>query len=329
MRRTIGRLLNLAGAYVTFEGAFAMLFLASRDVHETLATQQNKGFPGHSLSKVIRYKHYTVTHEIEDGIERVTYRPHEPKHETPIVMQHGMWHGAWCWERWQRILAEQGWTSYAHSLPGHALSPAQRPIPFCTLDYYLSFLKREVDRCERKPILMGHSMGGALTQWYLKYVDDALPAAVLVGPWVFDATFGTLLDLKLDDLPNIVLESALAWSAAPWVRTPERAANVLISPNAAVTPEELHARLGPESALVLIQHNPPFWTPPERVRCPVLLVAGALDTVCPPKHMKRTAQHYGAEMIVDAGSAHNLMMDGDFEGTALSIDAWLTAQNIP
>lgn len=31
-------------------------------------------------------------------------------------------------------------------------------------------------------MLIGHSMGGALTQWYLKY-GRSLPAAVLVAPW--------------------------------------------------------------------------------------------------------------------------------------------------
>jgi len=91
-----------------------------------------------------------------------------------------MWHGAWCWQGWQARLAAWGWESHAHSLPGHAGSPIQRPIRWCTLGYYLSFLQAEIGRMPRRPVLMGPSMGGALTQMYLKAHDD-LPVSLLPG----------------------------------------------------------------------------------------------------------------------------------------------------
>jgi hypothetical protein len=85
-------------------------------------------------------------------------------------------------------------------------------------------------------------MGGALTQWYLKYVGD-LPAAVLVAPWL---SHSTLLDgpkvMMLD--PLLFLLSSLAWSATPWVRSPRHAANLFITNGALITPEELYDRLG-------------------------------------------------------------------------------------
>jgi pimeloyl-ACP methyl ester carboxylesterase len=105
---------------------------------------------------------FHVQHSVENGIERVVYTPVERRFETPILMQHGMWHGAWCWQQWQELFAGWGWESYAFSLPGHAGSPTQRPVYFCTLTYYLKFLKAEVARLPRKPVLMGHSMGGEI-----------------------------------------------------------------------------------------------------------------------------------------------------------------------
>ena len=119
---------------------------------------------------------YSVTTELNDGIERITYTPRDKRHDTPILMQHGMWHGAWCWAEWQGLLAQQGWESHAISLPGHGASPAQKSVRFSTMGDYLKVLKQEVDRLPHKPILMGHSMGGALAQWYLKKVADDLPA---------------------------------------------------------------------------------------------------------------------------------------------------------
>ena len=125
---------------------------------------------------------FMIQRSVEDGIERVTYTPKFRRFGTPILMQHGMWHGAWCWEPWQELFAGWGWESHAYSLPGHGASPVQRSLRWATLNYYLEFLKAEIQRLPHRPVLMGHSMGGALTQMYLKSSHD-LPAAVLVASW--------------------------------------------------------------------------------------------------------------------------------------------------
>src|SRR5512138_1696248 len=107
---------------------------------------------------------FSVQHSIHNGIEWITYLPRQRRFETPILMQHGMWHGAWCWQPWQELFATWGWESHAHSLPGHAGSPVQRPLRWATLGYYFEFLRaEEIERFPRRPVLMGHSMGGALT----------------------------------------------------------------------------------------------------------------------------------------------------------------------
>lgn len=321
----VSRLVKGIGAYLLAQQVIGWGMLASRRVERTLTAQYPPRFPGKTLEQITDYEDYTVTHVIEDGIERISYRPRQPRFTTPIVMQHGMWHGAWCWERWQRLLALQGWETHAHSLPGHALSPTQRPISLCTLDYYLSFLKREVERHPVRPVLMGHSMGGALTQWYLKYVGDDLPAAVLVGPWGARSNFDYIDRLQFDWL-GMVIMPMFTRSAWGWVRNPAAAARVLISSRADITPEALHAQLNDESVLVVLQHMPPFWSPPANVHTPLLLVAGGQDTVCPEPHMRASAERYRADYYLVPDSAHNLMMDVDYERTALYIHDWLAAR---
>ena len=322
------RVFRVISYYLLFVIGFILVHVL-RNPHRTLRKQQNQGFPGKTLETVTETDNYRIVHIIEDGIERISYIPHEKTHQTPIVMQHGMWHGAWCWERWQHLLAENGWESHAHSLPGHALSPVQRPISRCTMDYYLSFLKREMERHERTPILMGHSMGGGLAQWYLKYVDDDLPATVLVAPWIADSTMadGTK-HIGMSDIMGMFVLPWFTLSATPWVRNPRRAAQKLIGPGADITPEELHARLGPESLVAVLQHNPPFWTPPRSVKTPVLLLAGEIDAVCSTEGERATAEHYNADFVLVDGAAHNLMMDKDYGQTAQRIHAWLSEQEI-
>lgn len=267
--------------------------------------------------------HYIKRHTIENGIERIVYTPKARKYETPILMTHGMWHGAWCWEGWMALFAEWGWECHAYSLPGHGLSPVQRPIPECTLDYYTSFLRNEVDRLERLPVLMGHSMGGAISQWYLRYVRDDVPAVVLVASWVSHAAFpdGAVQFFKID--PIGVLRAFRVGNATPYVRSPQVAARKLISDGAVITPEELHARLGPESALVTLQHNPPMWEPKAQVSAPMLYLAGEIDTVISNRASRRTADHYGADFELIKRAAHNLMMEHNYQETARYVHTWL------
>jgi pimeloyl-ACP methyl ester carboxylesterase len=319
---------GLAG-YVLAQQAWAFWQLVNADVERTLDTQANEAPKGRTYSETTETEVYVRSHTVEDGIERIVYLPKKRRFATPIVMQHGMWHGAWCWELWQELFAGWGWETHAHSLPGHAGSPTQRPIARCTLDYYLSFLKAEMTRLPRRPILMGHSMGGALTQWYLKYVADDLPAAVLVAPWMSHSTFkdGLLRFVGFDPLG--VLQMMLTWDASPLKRRgPYSAVRFLVGPRAAVRLEELQPRLGPESALVLYQHNPPFWYPPEQVKTPLLWLAGEDDPLLVESVERRSAAYYGADYRVARRARHNVMMEHNYRESAERVHTWLVAREI-
>ena len=295
------------------------------DVRKTLASLSNEAAAGVTLSETSAGDGFSVAHTIEDGIERVTYLPKQRRFQTPILMQHGMWHGAWCWQHWQELFARWGWESRAFSLPGHAGSPTQRPIAQCTLDYYLFFLKSEVERMSRPPVLMGHSMGGALVQWYLKYVGD-VPAAVLVASWVSDdmpkQSLGRILRL---DPWGLVLRLRDG-TATPYIRTAQRAARMFITEGAVYSPEELHAKLGPESALVLVQHRPPRWSPPANVKTPMLWLGAQQDALIDEDGAQRSAAFYKARYLPVAGAGHDIMLEKNYRQTAESVHTWLVEQ---
>ena len=270
---------------------------------------------------------FEVTKTLIDGIERISYIPAEKKYETPIVMQHGMWHGGWCWAAWQQLFAEWGWESHAHSLPGHGGSPVQRPIRWCTLGYYLEFLVAEITEQSRPPILMGHSMGGALTQKYLKEHGD-LPAAVLVAPWTSHSMAVPLLRTIPRD-PRGFVRGLFDLSTTPLVRNPFRTAQMFITEGAILSPEALHQQVGPESVWVVVQYNPPFWRPAQQVKTPMLWLAGDADTLISEAEEKKSAAHYGATYVVIPESGHNVMMEKRFRETAVIVHEWLIEQNLP
>lgn len=267
---------------------------------------------------------YSVVSELENGIERITYTPKTKKHATPILFQHGMWHGAWCWEPWQAILAERGWESHAISLPGHGASSTEKNIRFATMGNYLSILRQEIERPPQKPVVIGHSMGGALAQWYLKKVADDLPAVVLVASWTSHSTWadGMLRHMMRDPVGTFLV--GVTFSTSPFIRSPEWAASMLITDGATCSPEYLHSRLDQESALVLNQHNPPFWWPKKPLQSPMLWLAAENDAVVSLKGARRSAKFYGAEFYEIPGAGHNLMMERNYQETASQIDSWLS-----
>ena len=71
----------------------------------------------------------------------------------------------------------------------------------------------------------------------------------------------------------------LTLSTDPFIRSPEHAGSMLLSDQSTITPEALHAKLDRESALVLNQHNPPFWRPATSVRTPMFWLAAERDAV--------------------------------------------------
>ena len=327
LRFARGLILGLATGWALFQQLWVIKQLLRKSVQRSLAANPNQAEKGILFESEEEYDHFTVIHRVEDGIERIVYLPKQRRFDTPVLMQHGMWHAAWCWHLWQELLAEWGWESHAVSLPGHGKSPTQRPVKLCTLDYYLAFLKVEIDRLPRRPILMGHSMGGALAQWYLKHVDD-LPAVVLVAPWVSHSVLrdGLVRYARLDPLGAVL--TSLTWSATPWVRNPYRAAKALISDEAVYSPEELYARLDPESALILYQHNPPFWSPARNVQTPMLWLAAEKDALIGESSQRSSAAHYEADYVVCERAGHNLMMEHNYRKTAEVIHEWLVQQGI-
>ncbi len=170
LRALLRLILGAVTGYLVAVFSWLLWQLLKADPRATLRGSRNQAPKGRAYRREEELTAYRIRHVVEDGIEWVSYLPKRRRFETPLLMQHGMFHAAWCWADWQALLAEWGWESHAISLPGHGLSPKQRPIRYCTLDYYLAFLRDAAEKLAQPPVLIGHSMGGALTQWYIRYV---------------------------------------------------------------------------------------------------------------------------------------------------------------
>ena len=74
-----------------------------------------------------------------------------------VVLVHGAWHGAWCWEKVVPLLDDAHVPSIAIDLPGHGASSE----PLCDLTGDAVAFRRVLDTLD-DAVVCGHSYGGAV-----------------------------------------------------------------------------------------------------------------------------------------------------------------------
>ena len=102
--------------------------------------------------------------------------------KPPIVLIHGLWMTPRSWENWVAFYEAKGFKVMAPGYPGfevevEALRADPSPIEKATIDSVVSHYEDIVCNLDTKPIIMGHSFGGTITQLLL---DRGVCAAAVV-----------------------------------------------------------------------------------------------------------------------------------------------------
>jgi len=148
-----------------------------------------------------------------------------------------------------------------------------------------------------------------------------------VASWPSRSLLPNLMDACVH-VPLSVLLSVATLSASPVIRTPRVAADFFLTEGALLGPEEFHARLSPESLLVILQYLPPFWRPPLSTKTPLLWIAGTSDAITPERMHRASAADYGAEYHTVPGTGHDLMLEMSYATTAETIHTWLVKRGV-
>jgi pimeloyl-ACP methyl ester carboxylesterase len=243
--------------------------------------------------------------------------PTSPSPKPPVLLLHGMFGGAWYWEKYQALLARSGYASHAINLRGHHGS---RPVPdigkISLGDYVADAL--EVARALGRPIVIGHSMGGLLAQKVAE--AGACRAAVLLASapprWIPPVSW-LLLRKQVKYTRQLLLFEPLL---------PHRRDTDVIMFNR--TPladrDAFFQRLVPESGRagfeltfgVVGVHAP-------RVTVPMLVAAGRDDHFVVPRVARALARKYNAPLRLYATFAHHIMAEPGWEQPASEIVQWM------
>ena len=107
----------------------------------------------------------------------------QPTAPDTVVLIHGLWMTSRSWEKWVDHYTERGYRVLAPAYPGlelevESLREDPSPIEALTVPAIVEHLENLIGELDRPPIIMGHSMGGLLTQILLDHSYGAAGVAI-------------------------------------------------------------------------------------------------------------------------------------------------------
>jgi alpha-beta hydrolase superfamily lysophospholipase len=261
-------------------------------------------------------------------LEVITREPETDARLTPVLLVHGMFHGAWYWEEhFLPYFAQRGYAAHALSLRGHVGSEGRERLRWTSLADYVSDLGQVVNQLPSPPVLVGHSMGGMIIQKYLQ--SHQSPAAVLMASVSPKGLLpATLRAFRLH--PLIFIKANLTLSTYPVVGTPERYRELFFSPDipegklathfACVQDESYRAYL----EMILLGLCPPG----PITDTPLLVLGAANDTAISPSEVEATARRHNTQAEFFPNMAHNMMLEASWQAVADRILGWLSEQGL-
>lgn len=240
----------------------------------------------------------------------------------PLLFVHGSCHAAWCWdEHFLPYFAERGFDAHALSLRGHGASEGGERLRWTSIASYVADVEQVAAELPREPVVIGHSLGGFVVQKYLE--RHRTPGAVLVAPAPAVGMLSASARMSRRD-PLLSLRLLLSMEPYTMFATPERARRFLFSSD--IDGDTLHrhwSRLGRESFRSWTQM---LTTRPDAEpirRTPILILAGCGDRLIPESALRRTADLYRADLTLIPETAHDIMLEANWEQAAEAMLDWL------
>ena len=245
-----------------------------------------------------------------------------------VVFIHGLYVDATCWDEWRSHFEAAGYETLAPEWPGHGGDPAAlRAAPPAALE---SLTFEEVVDAHRQlladldepPVLVGHSMGGLITQILLSEglarAGVAIDSAPPKGVTVFSRSF-----LK-SNKPSL-------GKGGPIVLTPDEfhyaftnhldAADSLAIYEDSLVPEARAVAQGPLTDAARIDFD--------AARPPLLMIAGEDDHIIPAKLNAKNARKYGADapttLTAYPGRTHWTIAQDGWQQVADDVLGWIGA----
>ncbi|MDR0234065.1 MAG: alpha/beta fold hydrolase [Zoogloeaceae bacterium] len=253
-----------------------------------------------------------------------------PRRETPLLFVHGAFAGAWMWgDHFLPWFAQHGYQSYAVSLRGHGGSDTDKDHNYLSVTDYVD----DVRACAADivaqglpdPALIGHSMGGFVTQKFLEH--NYAPAAALVcavppqGLMLSQLHMITTRPDLLGEINEIINGGEVHISVVQEVLFSRHVDDKLL--------ERFRANMQIESQRAIWDmslFNLPLL--PRWIRPPLLILGAEEDLLVPPFLVEATALTYSQTAHIFPKMGHAVTHEREWPTVATFILEWLRSLNI-
>jgi pimeloyl-ACP methyl ester carboxylesterase len=250
--------------------------------------------------------------------------------ETPVVLVHGAFVGAWCYQaHWLAYFARQGFRCYAPSLRGHGNSEGRAQLDYAGIGEYVSDIARVVEHLSGPaPILVGHSMGALVVQRYLEQYPAS--AAILLAPVPPHGLMASSWRMALGD-PLLFARFGLMQSLGAAQVDTDMARRAVFSERVANADIAYYSQLiQRESQRALWEMNVFASGRPWRVpnRPPMRVISAAEDALFANAETQAVARLWQADSITMPHMGHAMMLEPDWQDVGDDITRWLWSQGI-
>ena len=257
-------------------------------------------------------------------IETFESKPKFSTKNKPLLFVHGACLGAWCWtDGFLDFFGAAGYYSVALNLRGHGKSSSSKPLQQLCIDDYVEDVASIAYKMPNPPIVIGHSMGGLITQRFAAQHPNA--GVVLMCPSPFSGMYSQSWRL-LQTHPWQFFIATLTKDISRIYPNNQHVRSIMFS---STTPEEIVTRcrikLQQESWKAVQEMNPPL-NSPYPITSRMLVLGGEFDGTVLPSAIYETARAYGAQCHMFEGMGHNLMLEPSWQTVATFIVNWLNQE---
>ena len=236
-----------------------------------------------------------------------------------ILFVHGVCHDANCWNNYLEYFSEEGFSAYALSLRGHGNSDGYEFLNDWGLSDYVTDVVKVALSLGEKPIVVGHSMGGAIVQKLIGEHEALFSAAVLLAP----ATKGGLnFRWKLKTFRKSVWQTMKFTKLlnSPSPSSKDIGNSLFLDGRLDLEAlKKLMEHLQPESKRAqrdLTKKYTPYYKTPN---IPILVIGSENDRLFPAEDLYKTAQAYNVAPVIVKDMCHDMMVDPEWESGAKEI----------
>lgn len=243
-----------------------------------------------------------------------------------VVLVHGYGEHSGRYQHVAAKLVDAGWGVFTLDHRGHGRSQGPR-ADVENLDWLLADVDYMVDEAMaadggRKPVLLGHSMGGSVAAAFALEHQERLTGLVLSGP-ALDVSDATPLPLRLG--AQVV---PIAWPGAPTIALPPEAVSRDPEVVAAYASDPLvhHGRVPARTGREILKAADRVLKRAGEITLPVLVMHGSADRLAAPKGSERFIAKVGSAdqtLEIYDGLFHEIFNEPEKDQVLADLISWL------